>query len=120
MSVLSYLHTEFCGVSPRKKQSGLAKVSSTYIRCLREPAPPSPCLHCQLSFLGSRSRATFSHRETYSSAFSYRIFRDTLDVSTDMDLTRNLFKYLSKLWEIVENRRAWLAAVHGVAKSDTT
>ena len=24
---------------------------------------------------------------------------------------------LSKLWDIVENRGAWLAAVHGVAKS---
>ena len=24
---------------------------------------------------------------------------------------------LSKLWEVVEDRRAWLAAVHGLAKS---
>ena len=27
---------------------------------------------------------------------------------------------LSKLWEIAENRGAWHAAVHGVAKSDMT
>ena len=27
---------------------------------------------------------------------------------------------LSKLWEIVENRGAWHAAIHGVSKSQTT
>ena len=35
------------------------------------------------------------------------------------DLTDSIGMSLSKLWEVVKDREAWHAAVHGVAKSQT-
>ena len=34
-------------------------------------------------------------------------------------ITNSMDMYLSKLWEIVKERKAWGVAVHGVAKSRT-
>jgi len=39
--------------------------------------------------------------------------------TTEDEITDSMDMSLSKLWEMVKNRKAWHAAVHGVAKTQT-
>ena len=42
-----------------------------------------------------------------------------MDITHSMDMNVSKLQELSELWELMTDREAWRAAIHGVAKSQT-
>ena len=75
-------------------------------------------LKLKLKYFGHLMRRTVSFEKTLMLGKTdgkrrrgWQMMRGLGSITDSMDMN------LSKLWDIVENRGAWLAAVHGVAKS---
>ena len=59
------------------------------------------------------------HTKEFSFLCKLSFFSDLHSHPTEFEITNSMDMSLSKLWEMVKDRKVWRVAVHGVAKTWT-